>query len=301
LERLRQTTAPLSGETLSSKLGVSRVALWKRVKALKAWGYDIRATRKGYELARDDGIALSDLMGAPLIRVFAEITSTMDEARKAAFGDAPSGTMILALRQSAGRGRGGRGWESPQGGLYLSLVLRSLLPPPCAGALVLETAKVLLELLESAGAKNTRFRWPNDIMAGSKKLGGILLEEYGPLDRADFYVLGIGLNFAPLSVSGREAGALWELAAAAPRRRELARAAGERLRAWSESPTLEARRWDRLLDAQAKPVRATLWNGRVLRVIPKGFSPRGELLTTKGELPLSIGECRKMTYQGEES
>jgi BirA family biotin operon repressor/biotin-[acetyl-CoA-carboxylase] ligase len=108
LDRLRQTNRPISGETLASELGISRVALWKRVKSLKTWGYDIRATRKGYELLGDDGLAPADLTVGPPTLVFPETQSTMDEARKAAGNGAPSGTLILALRQNGGRGRFGR-------------------------------------------------------------------------------------------------------------------------------------------------------------------------------------------------
>ncbi len=280
---------------------MSRVALWKRVESLKSWGYGIAASRKGYTLDRDDGLGAPDLATGGPVRILAEARSTMDEALGAAREGAPSGTLILALRQSGGRGRFGRRWESPPGGLYLSLVLRSALPPPCSGTLVLEAASVLLDVLGDCGVRGVEFRWPNDLFLEGKKLGGILLEAFGPLDRADFYILGLGLNFKPLSPSIRPAACLGDLSAAAPRRRDVALAVAERMRRWSDSPALEARRWDELLAGRVLTGRAVLWDGRVLAVRPKGFTARGELIGAANGTPLAAGECEKMIYEGESS
>ena len=280
------------------------MALWKRVEALKAWGYGIEAGRRGYELARDDGLAPADLEDArdpaflPM-RVLSQAGSTMDEARAWGYREAPSGASVLAIRQSAGRGRGGREWRSPPGGLYLSLVLRSSLPPACAGALILETASLLLGILEMEGIRGVSFRWPNDIVSGTRKLGGLLLESFGGLDRADFYVLGIGLNSSPIALEDRPAAGLEELAPRAPRRRDLARALSASLRGWCENPALEPRRWAGLEPSRDRPARAELWDGRSARLLPRGYTPRGELACAGRELPLAFGECRKMTYEGE--
>ncbi len=320
LRRLRESDGPVSGERLSRDLGVSRVALWKRIAALKAWGYRIEAGRRGYELAGDDGLAPADLgdgavpgRGSPArvedsrtagdsppVRVLARAGSTMDEARDWGFRGAPSGAAVLALSQSSGRGRGGREWKSPPGGLYLSLVLRSALPPACAGALVLEAARILLDILGTAGVRGVSFRWPDDIVAGRRKLGGILAESFGGLDRAEFYVLGIGLNGAPVRLEDRTAVGLDELAPSAPRRRDLVRALAADLRDWCESPGTDPRRWAAIEPPRKRPARAELWDGRILEILPRGFTPRGELACAGRLPPLALGECRKMTYEGEE-
>ena len=320
LGRLRESGGPVSGERLARDLGVSRVALWKRVAALKAWGYRIEAGRRGYQLARDDGLAPADLgdiacPGGPApgrsgdgpepevplpIRVLARAGSTMDEARAWGFRGAPSGAAVLALSQSSGRGRGGREWKSPPGGLYLSLVLRSALPPAWAGALVLEAARTLLEILEASGIRGVSFRWPDDIVAGRRKLGGILAESYGGLDRAEFYVLGIGLNGAPVRLEDRPAVGLDELVPSAPRRRDLFRALAAALRGWCENPVTDPRRWAALEPPRDRPVRAELWDGRILEILPRGYTLRGELACADRRASLALGECRKMTYEGEE-
>ena len=269
--------------------------------ALKALGYDIEASRKGYRLKDDDGLAESDLSGGLSVKVFPELSSTMEEARKTAAEGAESGTAILALRQRAGRGRNGRTWESPPGGLYMSIVLRSVLPVPYGGAFVLETAKTLLELLETEGVRDVEFRWPNDIVAGPKKLGGILLESFGGLDRPEYYILGIGLNATPLPLDLSRAVSLRELAAKVPRRRDIVRTTARRMASWAAAPSTDPQRWRGLLDTRQRPARAILWDGHTARISPEGFSPRGELLSADGGQPLSIGECRKIAYQGEES
>ncbi len=274
------------------------MALWKRIEALRAWGYRIESSRRGYALVRDDGLAPADL--PPPVRVLSEAGSTMDEARDWGSAGAPSGAAVLALRQSAGRGRGGRRWESPDGGLYLSLVLRSALPAACAGALVLEAARSLLDALATAGIRGVSFRWPNDLVAGPRKLGGILAESFGGLDRPEFYVLGIGLNAAPVEVSGRAAAGLADLAPGLPRRRDLALGLSESLRAWCERPDTDPRRWAGLKPDPRRPARAELWDGRILGIRPRGYTTRGELAREGDGPALAFGECRKMTYEGEE-
>lgn len=319
LDRLRESRGPLSGEALSRDLGISRVALWKRMETLRAWGYRISSSRRGYELTRDDGLSPSDLSDRPgpgggseagigpapgeetlPVRVLARTGSTMDEARAWGFRGAPSGAAVLALRQSSGRGRGSRVWESPPGGLYLSMVLRSVLPAAFAGALVLEAARSLLETLEASGIRGVSFRWPNDLLAGSRKLGGILAESYGGLDRPEFYVLGVGVNAAPVPLGERPTAGLEDLSSPPPRRRDLARALAASLCAWCERPDTDPRRWEGLAPDPRRPARAELWDGRILELLPRGYTARGELAREGPGLPLAFGECRKMIYEGEE-
>jgi biotin-(acetyl-CoA carboxylase) ligase len=182
----------------------------------------------------------------------------------------------------------------------VSLVLRSALPAACAGALVLEAARSLLKALESSGIPGVSFRWPNDIVAGPRKLGGILADSYGGLDRPEYYVLGVGLNAAHVEVPGREAAGLAELAPGTPRRRDLALGLSESLRAWCERPDTDPRRWAGLEPDPRRPARAELWNGRILGIRPRGYTARGELSRGESGPALAYGECRKITYEGEE-
>ncbi len=291
VERLKATDGSVSGELLAAELGMSRVALWKRVESLKAWGYGIWATRKGYALGVDDGLAGWELDAPGPVVLYSTVGSTMDEARAMAEAGAPSGATVLALSQSAGRGRSGGSWESPAGGLYLSFVVRSPLPQSHAGALSLEAAAATVAALEAAGVAGVGFRWPNDIIAGARegaprKAGGVLVEAYGDIAAADFYVVGVGLNVSP------------GLLAEGVRRAELAAAIVRAVVLWSASPALDPARWLRLAPPGDTRLSVTLWNGETRIVEPAGFDERGDLVSASGGRGLSVGECRMIVQKG---
>lgn len=311
VERLGSSQAPVSGEVLAAELGMSRVALWKRMESLKAWGYGIEASRKGYELVSNDGLAGWEL-GSPgqtapgSVLLFDTVGSTMDEARTLAVNGAPSGATVLALGQTAGRGRNGGAWESPAGGLYLSVVIRSQLPPSHAGALILEAALNALEALMQAGASALEFSWPGSIVSHTaghgaaktnpRKVGGILVEAYGDIGRADFYIVGLGLNTAPRELvphGGASGGG-------APARRS-AFAAGivRSLVAWAADPRLDPARWQSLVPGKGSIMTLELWNGSRRTLVPVGFNDRGDLVSSKGGPAVSIGECRRIHKEGE--
>ncbi|MDX9959125.1 MAG: HTH domain-containing protein, partial [Spirochaetia bacterium] len=332
VERLRGATKPVSGQTMAEELGLSRVALWKRIETLKAWGYGIEASRRGYRLVHDDGLAPWDFDAPGPVHLFDDIPSTMDKAHELAVAGAPSGTMVLALRQSAGRDRSGSGWISPSGGLYLSLVLRSALPPALAGTMILEAARSTLGLLEEVGISGLSFAWPGALLGRSDlpgkpaRLGGLLLELAGAMGRVDHYVLGLGLNVAPVryidrasvgdtarspakapgdareptgggGVAGvdRRFVSLGDLAARPPQRARLAADLARDMAEWSADPQLDPGRWASLLPEG--PRTALLWTGDQLDVVPVAYTARGELLCTGGRL-LSIGECVKLREKG---
>ncbi|MDE1900299.1 MAG: biotin--[acetyl-CoA-carboxylase] ligase [Alphaproteobacteria bacterium] len=124
------------------------------------------------------------------IRKFEQTTSTNDDARVAGEAGAPAGTVIWAVRQSAGRGRRGRQWESPEGNLYGSVVLRPAGGRSVYGLYAFVAALAIFEtvagLLPEA---KIELKWPNDVLAGGKKISGVLLESGG-----DFLIMGIGIN-----------------------------------------------------------------------------------------------------------
>lgn len=139
--------------------------------------------------------ALAARWGVPGVRLFATVGSTNDEARRLAAQGAPSGTVVLAERQVAGRGRAGRGWDSPAGlGLWLSVILRP------GGAGLAGTAPLRIGLAVARGldpflgAGAARLKWPNDLQAGGRKLGGILCEGVWEPGGLAYLVAGVGLN-----------------------------------------------------------------------------------------------------------
>jgi BirA family transcriptional regulator, biotin operon repressor / biotin---[acetyl-CoA-carboxylase] ligase len=123
---------------------------------------------------------------------FFEIDSTNDEARRRAAAGAPAGLVIWADRQSAGRGRQGRAWQSPPGNLYCSILLRPDKPASEAAQLSFAAALAVCEALPGVGA--VRCKWPNDVLIGDKKTAGILLESEAAGDKVAALIVGFGIN-----------------------------------------------------------------------------------------------------------
>ncbi len=195
----------ISGEQLSDKLGVSRMAVSKHMGKLKAEGYDIMsAPKKGYRLHRVPDILTPDelrseldtkLFGHSEIIYFRETGSTNLMAREYASKGFPEGVLVIAESQTHGRGRQKRYWHSPpDGGIYLSMILRPPLPPNETPVITLMTAVALAEAIRTEAEINVRIKWPNDLLARGKKLAGILTEINTFPDSVDFVVVGVGIN-----------------------------------------------------------------------------------------------------------
>jgi BirA family biotin operon repressor/biotin-[acetyl-CoA-carboxylase] ligase len=276
LAALRAGRAPVSGQVLAARLGMSRVALWKRIERLRGFAYRIEGGRGGYRLLEEDAVVSGAFPDGRGVIYCAATASTMDEAWALAERGAGSGTLVIADRQSAGRGRQGRPWHSPGGGLYLTLVLRPRLPACFAAALVLEGACGLCEWLEGAGCR-LGFHWPNDLMAGTRKVGGLLAELAGPPEAPRFYLLGLGLNLGAPERLRRAGAGLADLMIRPPLRRDLAAAFRDHLAAWAEAPRLRPGDWERRCPFLGAPVEFLDWQGRLHAGLARGFDPRGGL------------------------
>ena len=134
-------------------------------------------------------------------RWLAETASTNDVARAWALAGAPDGAFATAARQTHGRGRRERKWESPAGtGLYVSFVLRPAWPAQQAPNLAILAGMAAFHALEKAGVKDLRVKWPNDVLAGGKKICGVLVEPRLGAGRIEFAVVGIGINVGQAAV-----------------------------------------------------------------------------------------------------
>lgn len=132
--------------------------------------------------------------GRALLRL-ERCASTNDEARAWALAGAPDGATVISAEQTAGRGRAGRGWHSPNsGGLYLSIIARPPLPVSKTLGLSFAAAVAAAEALAPLLPAPPTLKWPNDVFFGDQKLGGILCELSATGERCDFVVIGIGLN-----------------------------------------------------------------------------------------------------------
>lgn len=153
-----------------------------------------------------DATALAALLGAPRVALFDEIGSTMDEAHQMAAQGARAGTLVVADAQTAGRGRGGRQWESGAGkGLWFTVIERPAAPDTLE-ALTIRLGLRLAPVLDRYTSESVLLKWPNDFFLGDRKLGGILVEARWRDDSLDWVALGIGINVvAPVIVAGAAA------------------------------------------------------------------------------------------------
>ncbi|OQX10461.1 MAG: biotin--[acetyl-CoA-carboxylase] ligase [Desulfobulbaceae bacterium A2] len=129
---------------------------------------------------------------------FPALASTNDECMRRAAAGAPHGTTVLAARQEAGRGRQGRCWHSPAGGLYLSVILRPELASQRQHYLPLAMGLALRQALATLSGLDIGLKWPNDILWQGAKLAGILVENVPARTCAGsgYAVVGLGVNLA---------------------------------------------------------------------------------------------------------
>ncbi len=130
----------------------------------------------------------------PEIDRYDNLSSTQDRARQLAQDSAPEGTVVTATTQTDGRGRLGRIWVSPGGGLWFSLVLRPRVSPAEAPALNLLAAVAVTEALRSVTGLEAGIKWPNDVLVEGRKLAGILMEMKTGSDGIEYVLVGVGVN-----------------------------------------------------------------------------------------------------------
>lgn len=128
------------------------------------------------------------------IHHFVDVTSTNDVAKELAARGAKEGTLVIAETQTCGRGRFGRGWVSPKGGIWFSTILRPKVNPEDALKLTLMAAVVVARVIRKMLELNAEIKWPNDVLIDGKKVCGILTEMCTRGKLVDFVTLGIGIN-----------------------------------------------------------------------------------------------------------
>lgn len=135
------------------------------------------------------------VFGKQGIAYFRQTDSTNLRAKELAEGHAPEGTLVVAEKQTSGRGRKGRSWFSPAGdGIYASLILRPAMSANQAPGITLMTAVAVAETLLSLTQLPARIKWPNDILVNGKKIAGILTEISVKMDSIAYVVVGVGVN-----------------------------------------------------------------------------------------------------------
>ena len=196
----------VSGERLGAELQVSRNAVWKAVSQLRQEGYRIGAApNRGYRLLSapdrltETGIRqylTTERFGREM-EIHDRLDSTNLRAKTLAAHGAPHGFLVAADSQSAGRGRLGRAFYSPEhAGIYMSVILRPACAPEKASMITSLAAVAAARAVEKLSGADVRIKWVNDLYIGGRKICGILSEagfgmEAGQLD---YVVVGIGVN-----------------------------------------------------------------------------------------------------------
>lgn len=204
LELLRRQEGFLSGEDIGRELSITRAAVWKGIKKLREEGYEIGAvTNRGYRLTNPETMynkreleqGLKTKTMGQTIYFYEETDTTNNRARELALEGAPEGTLVVAEKQTAGRGRRGKVWESPLGtGIWMSLVLRPQIMPAEASVLTLLCGLATAEAIEAKTGLSAGIKWPNDILINGKKAVGILTEMDCEMSEVHFVIPGIGIN-----------------------------------------------------------------------------------------------------------
>ena len=193
----------VSGELMSEQLQLTRAAVWKQIKVLRESGFEIEAqTKKGYRLLQTPfsinawtirHVLKTQQLGQKL-DLHEVLPSTNERAKELARQGMEHGTVVLAERQSAGHGRMQRRWESPRGGLWMSVILKPKLSLADASKLTLCTGVAVVDALKKVCKLEIGIKWPNDLVYGGQKIAGILGEVVGEWNTVQTMVIGIGVN-----------------------------------------------------------------------------------------------------------
>ena len=295
-----------SGEALGAALGVSRSAVWKQLQLLESelslTVYKVRG--RGYRLAAPlqllDADKIASLsVGVPWSAVVHdEIDSTNAEALRLIASGRPAPFLVLAERQSAGRGRRGRAWSSPFAqNLYYSLVLRVEGGMRQLEGLSLVVGLAVKQTLHALGVSSAGLKWPNDVLVGNRKVAGILLELVGDPADVCHVVLGIGINANMQDADIDQAWTSLRLETGQQvDRNHLAALLGDKLQ-----ECLARHRQDGFRSLQVEWEAAHLWQGRAVSLIAGSSSIEGVVLGVdhQGALRLEVGGVEKSFSGGE--
>ena len=195
-----------SGQEIADRLSVTRASVWKAVKALQKEGYAIEAvTNKGYILKKAPDVLSAayiehELMTAGVklkIKAVKKVDSTNNVLKQYVAEGEKGDMVLLAEEQSAGRGRRGRSFYSPEGtGLYMSLLLHPDATPEEGAMLTTLTAVAAANAVENVADEDVQIKWVNDVWMRGKKISGILTEGSASLEegKLEYVIVGIGIN-----------------------------------------------------------------------------------------------------------
>ncbi len=306
-----------SGEVLAERLGVSRASVFNALAGVAEHGVALQRIRgRGYRLAHpwqrlecDEVLRrLGREAGQFDIRILPHAASSntlllQRAGPGAANGSAPGGSVLAVELQTAGRGRMGRTWRSGLGStLTFSMLWRFDCGLNALSGLSLAVGVAIVRALSGLGAKDVRLKWPNDILTGQGKLGGVLIEAQGDMLGPSAVVIGIGLNcLLPNELVTRidqPAAALEEVCRDMPDRNRLLAAVlqelADVLRQFARDGFAGfAGEWEHYHVHQDQPIRLRMADGSVVTGVARGVSGNGELRleTEQGMRQFHSGEA----------
>jgi BirA family transcriptional regulator, biotin operon repressor / biotin---[acetyl-CoA-carboxylase] ligase len=197
-------TEYLSGQDLSDVLRISRVAVWKHIKKIQELGYTVKSKQKlGYKLTANSEVLLpweitsglkTEKIGQQAY-YFDSLDSTQNQALKMSGDISKNGAIIIAAKQTGGRGRSGRKWISPKGGIFLSIILHPKFDISITTLFPIASALALSITLEKTFNISPELKWPNDLTIKGKKIAGMLVDVSLESNKIENLVLGVGINF----------------------------------------------------------------------------------------------------------
>ncbi len=188
---------------LINKLNITHEKLKEDIKKLEETGYEINIDDdKGLKLEEAPDIlepyeikrGLESKYIGHCIHFYDEVESTSDTAREYLENNAEEGTVIIAGRQTAGRSRKKDDWASPEGGIYMTMILKPDITLTQAPKLTIVTGVAIAKTLHDHFNIDVGIKWPNDILIEKKKICGILTEGIGEYDQLDAVLIGIGID-----------------------------------------------------------------------------------------------------------
>ena len=213
LEILERAPGPISGETISHELKITRSAVWKHINELRAMGYDIASSQKeGYRLTKTSTKLLPYEIPNKLrtkfigkrMRYLENTPSTIWVGKQLCMEENPEkthGFVVIAEEQTGGIGRLGRAWVSPAGGIWITIILKPNIPIDHVFMVTMAGSVAVARAIRKEYDIGALIKWPNDIYIGDKKVAGLHLELSAEADVIHNCLLSIGID-ANVPVTG---------------------------------------------------------------------------------------------------
>ena len=194
----------LSGQDMSDVLKISRVAVWKDIKKIRSLGYKIESKQNlGYRLVDTTKLLLpwevtqnlnTKFLGKK-VYYFNTIDTTQNFAMEIVTMNNMNGTIIIAKKQTGGRGRMKRKWKSPVGGIWMSIIIHPKFSVSSTTLVPLAISLALCIAIEKTLKIKPELKWPNDVTVKGKKVAGVLVDASIVSNEIEYMIIGVGINF----------------------------------------------------------------------------------------------------------